>query len=258
LRWLITHNPPLLTCTSTYSIVFIHDLTENRDEAWKSKSSNDPWPKKLLPGKVAKARIFAFGYDPHQMTKLDDMLNPENLERCAKNLLAHYPLRRSSTPPSSTPQEDTEKQSGVVDIERPAVFVAHGFGGLVYEQVGSTTAAIFFANRLTQASQALVLSDEPNTEGKRRRHAALLLDTPHHGAGLAEWAILCAQHLKIPCADTAQKQDWSDFKPQLAKIDDMQRRFRCIIREKAKVNIAACYATRFVPDSKLVSTLAAI
>ena len=189
------------------------------------------------------------------MTHLGDVLDQEKLESCAKKLLANYPLRRSSTPASSTPQEDAEKQS---DIERPAVFVAHGFGGLVYEQVGSTTAATFFVNRLMQPSQALVLSDESNTEGKRRRHAVLLLDTPHHGAGLAEWAIICAQHLKIPCAGTAQQQDWSGFKPQLTKIEDMQRRFRHIIREKAQVNIAGCYATRFVPDSKLVSTTSAI
>lgn len=141
LRWLITH-PPLLTYTCTCSIVFIHDLTEDRDEAWKLTSWSDPWPKQLLPGTVAKARIVAFGYDAGKMVGLRDMLDPENLKTCAKELLNDYPLRLSPASPSHTLQGDTqEKQPGSthtpVDIERPAVFVAHGFGGLVYEQVGS-------------------------------------------------------------------------------------------------------------------------
>lgn len=78
------------------------------------------------------------------------------------------------------------------------------------------------------------------------------MNTPHHGAGMAEWAIMCAKQLGISCADTAQKEDWSTFEDPLSKIEAMQRSFR-VVHKKAKVNIAGCYAIRPVPNSNLVS-----
>lgn len=218
-------------------IVFIHDLPNNRDETWKSTNTNGPWPEQLLPYYVAKARIVTFGYDAGRVKKLGDMFDSNYLDQCAAELLKDYPLRLPSKSSfGALPENIQENQPGGIDIpvhiERPAVFIAHGFGGLVYEQ-------------------ALTRLYGSKTKGKMRRHAAILFDTPHHGAGLAEWAVMCAQRLRIPCADTAQKQDWSCFKNELAKIDDMQRLFRRIIRTEVKVNIAACYTTRFVPNSKL-------
>jgi hypothetical protein len=73
-------------------------------------------------------------------------------------------------------------------------------------------------------------------------------DTPHFDAGLAEWAVLCARKLGIPSAPTAQQQEWAAFRPAIAGISSMQRRFRHCIRQ---VDISGCFATSPVPASHL-------
>ncbi|KAF9765220.1 hypothetical protein IL306_002545, partial [Fusarium sp. DS 682] len=69
---------------------------------------------------------------------------------------------------------------------------------------------------------------------------------------MAEWTIMCAKQLGVPCEDTPQRQDWSPYGSSLEKIESMQRRFRVIIRRKIKVDIAGCYAVRLSSRSKLV------
>src|ERR1700733_11644260 len=59
-----------------------------------------------------------------------------------------------------------------------------------------------------------------------RRHAAFLFGTPHFDAGLAEWAVMSARRLGIPCKKTAQLQDWSELKVEVGKIVTMQSGFR--------------------------------
>jgi hypothetical protein len=90
--------------------VFIHDLTASHD-AWRI----DEWP---LP--YDSVRILAYGYDTSQVEGLGDMFDEGYLKRCATKLLVEFPL-------SSYCRGE--------DIQRPVIFIAHGFGGLVYEQV---------------------------------------------------------------------------------------------------------------------------
>ena len=47
------------------SIIFVHGLTGDREKTWTAKGAASPWPRTLLPAKVANARILSFGYDAY-------------------------------------------------------------------------------------------------------------------------------------------------------------------------------------------------
>jgi hypothetical protein len=79
-------------------------------------------PEKLLPG---KARIFTYGYNCDKLYTLGDFLDHRTLERRAIDLLSS--LR--------DPIHGIGKNEKGGD--RPVVFFAHGYGGLVYEKVES-------------------------------------------------------------------------------------------------------------------------
>ncbi|KAF9765219.1 hypothetical protein IL306_002544 [Fusarium sp. DS 682] len=141
--------------------VFIHEITESRDEAWKSiLDPTDPWPKSLLRERFPRARIAIFGYDAAGIKALGDFLDPERLKRCAGKLLSKYPLCQAPASFTSSSQRQAIRQAEqrvtpleteestdeaatgdglAVDIDHPVVFVAHGFGGVIYEQAWHRT-----------------------------------------------------------------------------------------------------------------------
>ncbi|ETS86518.1 hypothetical protein PFICI_00346 [Pestalotiopsis fici W106-1] len=207
-------------------IVLIHDLTAGRDDSWDSEGSDSFWLAELCDDE-SKAHIAAFGYDAQECQVMDDIINHDRLKRFAEALLTACPLEMSQT-----------------NNDRPIIFVAHGFGGLVYEM-----ACAYFLCILSNIP-ALTLAFERNRA--QRRHAAVLLDTPHHGAGVAEWAIMCAKELGVPCANTAQEQDWSDWNESFAEIDATQKLFRGIIQEHMSIKIAGCFATKPIKETKLI------
>lgn len=47
------------------SIIFVHGLTGDREETWKTNGASAPWPETLLPSKVSNARVLTFGYDAY-------------------------------------------------------------------------------------------------------------------------------------------------------------------------------------------------
>ncbi|KAJ4345272.1 uncharacterized protein N0V89_011402 [Didymosphaeria variabile] len=190
-------------------IVFIHDLTENRDEAWRLTESNDPWPKQLLPGQV-KARIVAFGYDAGKMAKLGDMLDSEKLEQHAKELLKDYPFRLSSTSPSDALHGDTqETQPGLIQtpvgIERSVIFVAHGFGGLVYEQYLS-------------AEWAVLPDFEPIPIDKSHFEMTKLIETDPAFSRIAELLNKRAEELRLKSVDDEELPSPRDPLSDMKKI----------------------------------------
>lgn len=80
----------------------------------------------------------------------------------------------------------------------------------------------------------------------------ILFGTPHFLAGLAQWALISAKKLGIPCEDTPQQQDWSaePIQENLKRIAGMQKEFRDLDTEPKM----ACYFSWLqVPESKLVS-----
>ena len=101
--------------------MFIHDLTEGRDKTWEEKDSNEQlWPRLLSPA-VPTARIRVYGYDASWVKDLGSILDLKELKQHAETLLQHL----------AHPNEDRNARTHV----RPIVIVAHGFGGLMYEQV---------------------------------------------------------------------------------------------------------------------------
>ncbi|KAI8627090.1 hypothetical protein F5Y19DRAFT_477980 [Xylariaceae sp. FL1651] len=47
------------------SIVFVHGLTGDRENAWTARGASEPWPKALLPAELPTARVLTFGYDAY-------------------------------------------------------------------------------------------------------------------------------------------------------------------------------------------------
>jgi hypothetical protein len=54
----------------------------------------------------------------------------------------------------------------------------------------------------------------------------ILFGTPHFCAGLGQWALLSAKHLRIPCAKNVQQQDWSETRGGMNSLVDVQKAFR--------------------------------
>lgn len=106
------------------------------------------------------ARILAFGYDASHVQKLDDLLSMNFLTKCARELLYLYPFYSSNQLEPDLSEEANKRNApeqavsgerrtkkivqeamgqgritSPVDTSRQTVFVCHGFGGLIYEQV---------------------------------------------------------------------------------------------------------------------------
>lgn len=91
-----------------------------------------------------------------------------------------------------------------------------------------------------------------------RYQLAFLLGTPHYGAGLGEWAIICAKRRNIRCANDAQSQTWSqNVKEFVATTRETQKHLREILKKQDKsrpmIKIVGCFASFPVPGSQLVS-----
>ncbi|KAF2272040.1 uncharacterized protein EI97DRAFT_351722, partial [Westerdykella ornata] len=94
-------------------MIFIHDLIENRDDAWTTHA-NEPWPKTHLPEIIPNVRTLAFGYDA-TARKMADIVSWTKVEEHAKRLLEAVAV--------------LSENNG----NRPVFFVAHGLGGLLCE-----------------------------------------------------------------------------------------------------------------------------
>lgn len=73
--------------TSSFSIIFIHGLTGDRDATWTARDATDPWPKALLPHIIPTARILTFGYDAN-VADWKGMVSQNRIANHATNLLA--------------------------------------------------------------------------------------------------------------------------------------------------------------------------
>jgi hypothetical protein len=113
--------------------VFIHDLAEDRDKAWERENSNEPpWPQ-LLSHKVPSARILAYGYNTSWVKDLGSIVDPKYLDQETEKLLKCL-------------ADQNEDGDAGADV-RPIIIFAHGFGGLIYEQV--RRAMLYTRHRLT-------------------------------------------------------------------------------------------------------------
>jgi hypothetical protein len=202
---------------ASLDVIFIHDIGDNSQETWKNQDADEKtWPV-LMTDRFTEARLFLYGYDTRWATDLASLVDPIHLAREAAVLLTALGGLRGPG-------------------EKPLVFFAHGFGGLVYE----------YAVVQPKSTERSWLTS--------CRHGAFLFGTPHQNAGLAEWAIITARRLGIPCKRTPQLQDWTSLKPQIKSTSDMQSKFRELIEDlDSVVKIVGCWATKPDPYSNLVS-----
>ncbi|KAI0543863.1 P-loop containing nucleoside triphosphate hydrolase protein [Xylaria curta] len=148
---------------STVDIVFVHGLTGDREKTWTANGASGPWPELLLPRKVPTARILTFGYDA-RVVDWRGVVSENRIGNHASNLMTSLSLYR---------EEHNTNQ-------RPIIFVCHSLGGLVCEN-----ALITAKHRPESRYQNLVHSTR----------AIIFLGTPHHGAGLAQWAEKISKHI---------------------------------------------------------------
>ncbi|KAI0417742.1 hypothetical protein F5X98DRAFT_374373 [Xylaria grammica] len=195
--------------------IFIHDSVPDLDHVWKSENSDKSWPTHLFEHFQPSARIIIYEYKRNWVKSLAEIVNPEHLRTLSEELLVAL--------------GQDEYKSGV-----PLVVFAHGFGGLLYEQ-------------------AVVLSEDTGNIFKQRTHTAFLFGTPHMGAGIAEWAIMTAKSHGIPCAKTAQAQDWSLLKDKIAVTAAIQKQFREILEKpSSRPRLSGCFSTKREPASSLI------
>ncbi len=149
---------------ATVDICFIHGLTGGRISTWTASGQSLPWPKVLIPPKIARARILTYGYDAFLVRK--SVASTNRLIDHATNLLVDLTTDRASCNASS----------------RPLIFVAHSLGGLV-------------------CKKAILLSRD-HVEPRLRdifEHVKgiAFLGTPHRGSWLVGWAKIPASTIGL-------------------------------------------------------------
>jgi len=145
-------------------ICFVHGLTGNRITTWTAPGQAEPWPGKLLPGKIDSARILTYGYDAYVVRK--SVASSNELRNHANNFLHDLTSYRSQSNSTS----------------RPLILVAHSLGGLV--------------------CKATVLASRNNPEEHLQDVFNSLvgiafMGTPHRGSWMANWAGIPASALGI-------------------------------------------------------------
>ncbi|KAL8419232.1 hypothetical protein RB594_002444 [Gaeumannomyces avenae] len=145
-------------------ICFAHGLAGDRERTWTAHGCTEPWPKTLLPGALAGARlrILTFGYDAY-LARLS-AASANRVGDHANSLLTELTRVRRDAP------------------DRPLVLVAHSFGGLV-------------------CKAALLLSEGSHEPGYDRVIESLrgvaFMGTPHRGAWMARWGDIAVSSLGL-------------------------------------------------------------
>jgi hypothetical protein len=85
----------------------------------------------------------------------------------------------------------------------------------------------------------------------RRKHAALLFNTPHYRRGFTSWIVLNASVLNISAPVKTHSKKWEPYAARLEEFDSMQRCFDRITKEIIRVPIWAFYASDPLPKSDL-------
>ncbi|KAJ0115534.1 hypothetical protein J7T55_010356 [Diaporthe amygdali] len=147
------------------------------------------WPEQLADS----FRTFTFEYDSSYADSMDRIIAYDVLKIHALRLVRAL--------------QNWQKKQG--HFFAPFI-VARGYGGLICEQ-------------------AYLLSLQKHRRHFIRIEGLILFETPHFRAGLAQWLLITAKELKIPCARTPQLQDWSDVQTHLNRIAEMQKEFRALV-----------------------------
>lgn len=71
----------------------MHGLTGDREKTWTVKGAASPWPRTLLPTKIANARILTFGYDAY-VASWQGVVSKNRVGNHAMNLLTALATHR--------------------------------------------------------------------------------------------------------------------------------------------------------------------
>ncbi|KAI1149102.1 hypothetical protein F4825DRAFT_431636 [Nemania diffusa] len=225
---LVAPQRPNSTAAATFSghaigvdVVFLHDLGQPHRSTWESDIKL--WLLKyLLADATVNLDFFFYDYGPfstsdweakaqNRLNSLETIVSASNLEEYAAEFLACI------------------KTQWPGDSNEPLIFfIAHGYGGLILQQ-------------------ALVSLKNEDNGFLSQTKGIIFLGTPHMRAGLAEWALLSAIKLGVPCQKTVQQQDWSGYTKDIDQIANMQQEFchtpknRNPLGYAEGIDIACCY-----------------
>ncbi|KAL8753236.1 MAG: hypothetical protein Q9184_005482 [Pyrenodesmia sp. 2 TL-2023] len=141
-------------------IIFVHGLDGHPYRTWTSDEGHIFWPADLLPAAVAedKARVLVYGYDA-DLASTADGLSKDKIHNHAEQLVAVLSASR--------------RQAGAT--ERPIIFVAHSFGGIIVKR------AMIYSSEIHGHHVSHLRSIFLSTFG------ILFLGTPHMGSDVAKW-----------------------------------------------------------------------
>ncbi|KAG5662198.1 hypothetical protein KAF25_004437 [Fusarium avenaceum] len=146
-------------------LVFVHGLKGDCLKTWKDQTTDEPWPKTMLPLEIGTARVLTYSYDATVVGKAD-VPSQNRISNHAANLV---------TALASLRQSDNANQ-------RPIIFVCHSLGGLVCQD------ALVTARQRSEQH----LQDIFNfTRG------IIFLGTPHHGSSLAKFGELVSRSVGL-------------------------------------------------------------
>lgn len=180
---------------ATIDVCFVHGLTGNRDSTWTVSKQSTPWPAMLLPPKLPRARLLAWGYDAYVVQA--SVVSENRLTDHATNLLIDITNDRASCGATS----------------RPLIFVAHSLGGLVCKE------AILLSRNNPESHLCSIFE---YTTG------IIFMGTPHRGSWIADW-------MKIPASSLGVLKSTNKSLLQVLRTDNqllesIQVRFWSMVR----------------------------
>lgn len=180
---------------ATIDICFVHGLTGNRDNTWTASKQSKPWPTMLLPPKLPRARLLAWGYDAYVVQA--SVASENRLTDHAMNLLIDLTHDRRDA------------------FDRPLIFVAHSLGGLV-------------------CKEAILLSrnnPEPHLCNVFEHTAGIIfMATPHRGSWIADWMKIPASCLGV--LKSTNKSLLQVLGTDSHLLESIQVRFWSMVREQ--------------------------
>ncbi|KAK0706100.1 hypothetical protein B0T26DRAFT_805967 [Lasiosphaeria miniovina] len=154
----------------TVDLVLVHDLSGDVTASWESPTSNVVWPKHLLPlsqeVRQESFRVLSFEYNGN--TAVAGNAAPaggNTVDENASDLLSELGSQRRGQP-----------------ADRPIIFVAHGYGGLIVKATLSRSRELATSN-INQAAIGVVF-----------------LATPYNGSHIGNW-----QDVETPSTGLAPK-----------------------------------------------------
>ncbi|KAL5327020.1 hypothetical protein ACEPPN_004710 [Leptodophora sp. 'Broadleaf-Isolate-01'] len=180
---------------ATIDICFVHGLTGNRDSTWTASYQSTPWPTILLPPKLPRARLLAWGYDAYVVQA--SVVSENRLTDHATNLLIDLTNDRASCDATS----------------RPLIFVAHSLGGLVCKE------AILLSRNNPESHLCSIFE---HTTG------IIFMGTPHRGSWMADWMKIPASSLGV--LKSTNKSLLQALRTDNQLLESIQVRFWSMIR----------------------------